>query len=403
MISVTDADALLAQHCPAFADIAFPIQHAVGKVLREDLVADRDFPPFNRAAMDGIALRYAAFTTLDRPIPIEATAFAGAPQLELQSPDAAVEIMTGAVVPKGCDTIVRIEDIALRTIDDQRYATLLVPPEPNAHIHAQASDRKRGEVIVPKGRLLTAADIAVAATIGKSSLRISMAPRLSIISTGDELVPIDAEPLPHQIRMSNAYALQAFLSANGFSAALFHSPDSDAMFSGLLSECLAESDIIILTGGVSAGKADFVPLALAALGIEKIFHKVKQRPGKPLWFGKRADGKIVFALPGNPVSVIVCFLRYVLPFLYRASGLHAPAPLSAALQESVEFKPALTYFLPVKISVVQSMLVATPLKGHGSGDFANLVDCDGFLELPEQEVSFPKGASFPLLLYRALR
>lgn len=404
MISVAEADALIAQHDLRLPDVAFPIEYAVGKILREDIFADRDFPPFNRAAMDGVALRCDSLRDLNALIPIENVAFAGAPQLALNNPNAAIEIMTGAVLPEGCDAIVRIEDVMFQTIDGERYAKLLAKPERGQHIHAQGSDRKKGELIVPKGRLLTSAEIAVAATVGKSHLRVSMAPRLSVISTGDELVSIDAEPLPHQIRMSNAFAAQALLAERGFSAKLYRSPDDEWAFSNLLSECLADSDVVILTGAVSAGRADFVPSALTELGVEKIFHKVKQRPGKPMWFGKRAsDDKIVFALPGNPVSTVVCFLRYVLPFLLRASGLVESPPLTATLEEDVEFKPLLTYFLPVKARLDEGMLLAQPLKGHGSGDFANLVDCDGFLELPETETLFKKGEAYALWLYRALR
>lgn len=404
MISVVEADALIAQHDLQLADIAFPLEYGVGKILREDLIADRDFPPFNRAAMDGIALRCESCNDADRWIPIENTAFAGAPQLKLSDPNAAIEIMTGAVLPEGCDAIARIEDVMFQTIDGERYAKLLAKPERGQHIHAKGSDRKQGDCIVPKGRLLSAAEIAVAATVGKSHLRVGIAPRLSVISTGDELVPIDATPLPHQIRMSNAFAVQALLAERGLSAKLYRSPDNEWAFTNLLSECLADSDVVILTGAVSAGKADFVPSALTELGVEKIFHKIKQRPGKPMWFGKRAsDNKIVFALPGNPVSTVVCFLRYALPFLLRASGLREGQPLSAVLEEDVEFKPALTYFLPVKTRVERGTLFAQPLKGHGSGDFANLVDCDGFLELPETKSLFKKGESYALWLYRALR
>lgn len=404
MISVAEAESLIAQHDLHLPDSLLPIEYAAGKILREDLFADRDFPPFNRAAMDGLALHYESLKPTDELIPVENTAYAGAPQLTLTNPNAAIEIMTGAVVPEGCDTIVRIEDVVFRTIEGKRYAQLLTQPERGQHIHAKGSDRKQGDLIVPKGRRLTSAEIAVAATIGKSHLRVSLTPRLSIISTGDELVGIEETPLPHQIRISNAFALHALLAEQGFSAKLYRSPDNEWAFANLLSECLTESDLIILTGAVSAGRADFVPSALTELGIEKIFHKVKQRPGKPLWFGKRpSDNKIVFALPGNPVSAVLCGVRYILPFLMRAAGCIAQPPLSAILTETIEFKPTLTYFLPVKVHLEQGTLNAQPLKGHGSGDFANLVDCDGFLELPETTSLFKKGEAYPLWLYRALR
>ncbi len=404
MISVDEADNLLAQHSLPTTDVLFPIDYAAGKVLREDIVADRDFPPFHRAAMDGIALRYANLGAPERLIPIENTAYAGAPQLTLNNPDAAIEIMTGAVLPEGCDTIVRLEDVVFQTIDGARYAKVLVPPQPTQHVHHKGSDRKQGDLIVPKGRILSAAEIAVAASVGKTHLRVNLLPRISVISTGDELVAVDAVPLPHQIRISNAYAIQALLNEHSYSAKLYRSPDDEWAFSNLLSECLTDSDILILTGGVSAGKADFVPSVLEQHCIEKIFHKIKQRPGKPMWFGKRtSDGKIVFALPGNPVSTVVCMLRYVLPFLKRMAGCTEDQHLSAVLDEPVEFKPALTYFLPVKLHIHQGVLHAQPLKGHGSGDFANLADCDGFLELPEAQTLFQKGEAYTLWLYRALK
>jgi molybdopterin molybdotransferase len=209
-------------------------------------------------------------------------------------------------------------------------------------------------------------------------------------------------PKPYQIRQSNVYALQAALDTLNLPAHLLHFPDNkEATIKGIR-QALVDNDVLILSGGVSKGKRDYVPEALEACGVNQHFHRVEQRPGKPFWFGISAQGKTIFALPGNPVSTFMCFYRYVRPWLLRSLGLPAPSSVSAILQEDVRFEPTLTYFLQVKLRNEAGKLLAQPLQGHGSGDFANLIQCDGFLELPPAQDHFKAGENFPLILFREI-
>ena len=227
---------------------------------------------------------------------------------------------------------------------------------------------------------------------------------MALISTGDELVDVADVPLPYQIRRSNTYMLRAALSSLGIEASLHHIVDNEGILAQQLTALLAENDVLILSGGVSAGKADFVPDVLARLGVQKQFHKVEQRPGTPLWFGitpakaspgRANPGRAVFALPGNPVSTVLCACRYVLPYLRTSLGL-PPAPTQyAQLATSFVFEPVLTYFLPVRLtSEPDGRTLAHPLPGSGSADFANLLAADAFMELPAEQSEFGVGEAF---------
>jgi molybdopterin molybdotransferase len=232
-------------------------------------------------------------------------------------------------------------------------------------------------------------------------LRVSQLPNVGIVSTGNELVAVDEVPLPHQIRQSNAYALQAALAALGIPATRYHLPDEPAAVRAGIAQTLERHNLLLISGGVSRGKRDYVPEALTAAGVAERFHRVQQRPGKPLWFGQRLPDKVVFGLPGNPVSTLVGFYRYVKPWLRASLGQEAPASsLWASLSEPVEFLPELTYFLAVSVQVADhGRWLATPQPGNGSGDFVNLVNCQGFVELPAERAQFAAGETFPLYLF----
>jgi molybdopterin molybdotransferase len=206
--------------------------------------------------------------------------------------------------------------------------------------------------------------------------------------------------LPYQIRRSNVYAIAALLDdAFKIEAQLFHFVDDKALIVKGLETILNDFDVVILSGAVSEGKFDFVPNALHDLGVQKLFHKVSQRPGKPFWFGKLDQKAVVFALPGNPVSTFMCACRYVLPFIEASMGLE-PVRTSGVLLEDVIFKPDLTYFVPVKIISYHHAPIVKALTGNGSGDLANLNEADGFLELPRDKTEFKAGESYPLIRYR---
>ena len=233
-------------------------------------------------------------------------------------------------------------------------------------------------------------------------MQVNARPKTAIVSTGDELVDIGATPLPHQIRRSNVYAVQALLADYIHpESRIFHFPDDRASIASGLEAIFSEFELVVLSGAVSAGKFDFLPEVLAALGVEKLFHKVNQRPGKPFWFGRLPGKAVVFALPGNPVSTFLCARRFLLPFLQRSAGETPRTPETAALAAPVHFKPALTFFLPVRVLPERGLMQAYPLAGQGSGDLANLNDADGFLELPSDRDVFNAGEAFPFFRYRS--
>ena len=369
-ITVAEAERRLAAVAPRFPETTVALPNAHGRVLREDLIADRPFPPFDRVTMDGIALSFAAWQSGRREFKITGTQAAGRPALTLPAADTCLEVMTGAVLPVGTDCVVPVEDIE---VSDGR-ATVTGNVAPRQCIHFAGSDRKPSDMLVRAGTRLTAAEIAVAATVGKTTLRVSRLPTVAVISTGDELVNVDAAPAPHQIRCSNPHAIRAALAGIA-EATLMHLPDEQGALRAGLQAALETADMVVVTGGVSRGRSDFVPETLEALGVQKLFHRVRQRPGRPMWAGKTARGQLVFGLPGNPVSTLVTLHRYVLPLL-------APVPvLTACLDEKVSAVDV--QFVPVRVRCEDGRLRAKPVALNTSGDLAALVAADGFVQVEE--------------------
>jgi molybdopterin molybdotransferase len=398
MINVEEAVRIIQKTVKDFGVEELPLEDALGRVLREDLHADRDFPPFNRVTMDGIAIRRESFAAGRRTFPIAGIAAAGAPPMTLRDPEACLEVMTGAILPAGTDAVIRYEDLE---IANGAAAIVLDEVKPGQNIHRRGEDRPKGDRIVPRYRRLSPAELGVAATVGKAVIKVSRLPKTMIISTGDELVPVSETPLPHQIRRSNVHRLKATLQKVNVPVDTFHLQDDLEEILQQLKKILRKYEVVLLSGGVSKGKFDYLPEALAQLGVEKLFHRIAQRPGKPFWFGRAANGTTVFALPGNPISSFLCTHRYFLPWLDACLGLPpAPAP-KAVLQEDVPFKPDLTRFLEVKLDFDdQGRILARPVPGSGSGDLANLVDADAFVELPRGKDLYRKGEVYPLLFYR---
>lgn len=398
MITVKEATDFVLASAADYGTETVPLSEAVGRVLAETLVADRDFPPFDRVTMDGIAIRYAAYANGQRQFKVVGMQAAGAPQMKLEKPDQCLEVMTGAMCPQGADTVIRYEDI---DIADGVATVNLEDLEAGKNVHDQGSDRQQGTLIVAPNRIISPGEIGVAATVGKAELLVKKLPRVVLISTGDEIVEIEATPQPHQIRSSNVFTIRSLLRKWHIHAERLHLPDREAATIDGLRDALAHFDVLIMSGGVSMGKFDFVPKALDSLGVEKLFHKVQQRPGKPFWFGKAPNGTVVFALPGNPVSTFMCTVRYVESWLRESLGLPTFATQNAILSEDFTFKPNLTYFLQVQVeSDANGHLLARPLPGGGSGDLANLTVADGFLELPQGQDVYEKGEVFRFWKYR---
>ncbi|MBV8805042.1 MAG: molybdopterin molybdotransferase MoeA [Sinobacteraceae bacterium] len=391
MLTPAQADELIGQHLSCLPIESLPLAQCAGAVLRENIYAERDQPPFDRVAMDGIALDSNSIQHGNRRLRIQATQAAGDPPLSLATPTGCIEVMTGAVIPAGCDSVVPVEQITVR--GNEAEISPGVSVEPWQNVHRRGTDTRQGALLLTAGTRLRAPEIAIAASAGMARIRVSSEPMLAVISTGNELVEPGEPILPHQIRRSNAYAVVAALRRHGFQrVADDHLLDDAAEIKDRLKFHLETHDVLVLSGGVSKGKFDFVPKVLDELGVRAVFQTVAQRPGRPMWFGVAGSGATVFALPGNPVSTVVCLSRYVLPALFSAMGGNPLPPEKMALGGEVANRTELTLFMPIRIEVDDwGRAWAMPSPTNGSGDFTSLAGTDGFVELPPGPNKYPKG------------
>jgi molybdopterin molybdotransferase len=285
--------------------------------------------------------------------------------------------MTGAVLPSGCDCVVPVERIRMQD------GWVELPPdltiEPGMNVHTRGLDSRAGERLLGPGVRLGAPELAVLASAGLSHARVRAEPRIMIVTTGDELVEPGLPIEPWQIRRSNAHALRAALATRGFArSAEDHLADDPREMRKRLARHLDTHDVLVLTGGVSMGRFDHVPAVLKELEVRQVLHRVAQRPGKPLWFGISGRGQAVYGLPGNPVSALICLLRYVVPGLLAASGASPASQEEIRLGAAFEVRPPLTFFLPVRLeSQTGQGSVAMPQSTHGVGDFVSLLGTRG--------------------------
>lgn len=397
MITTTEALEAVQTAMPVFATESVPASAATGRILRQTVCAERDQPPFDRVMMDGIAFSWSDFDDALRTFPIQATQAAGDKALSVEG-GSCIEIMTGASLPENADCIVPVERIRI----DDGVAHIDTDYEVKAHrfIHPRGSDFAKGAHLLTPGKRVSPLDIAIIASCGKVNVDVATDPVIHVVSTGNELVPAGQAVEPHQIRLSNGPALIALLADHGYTHCQHDhiADDIDALRQRLATH-LEQASVLILSGGVSMGKADYVPQVLADLGVEVVFHGISQRPGKPMWFGKGPQDQVVFALPGNPVSALVCCRQYIIPALARASGANERPPEFASLASNFSFKPDLTCFQPVKlISSAAGQVLALPVETNTSGDFAALSATDGYIELAKDQVDFPSGT--PVFLHR---
>jgi molybdopterin molybdotransferase len=395
MLTTAAARKAILDAMPAYEKEAAAVAASIDKVLRQKVVAERDQPPFDRVTMDGVAISYADVENGTREFPVQATQAAGDAQLSLDA-GKAIEIMTGASLPVGADCIVPVERISVS--NDVAALEAGYEVEQNQFIHPRGSDHTKGTELLSPGKRISPMDIAIINSCGLTNVDVSKSPTIRVISTGNELVAAGEPVEPHQIRLSNGPAVIAMLQQHGYNDCEHdHLVDELDLLREKIGEHLDNADVLVLSGGVSMGKADYVPQVLGELGVEVVFHKISQRPGKPMWFGMGPKGQVVFALPGNPVSTLVCCRQYVIPALNAVSGQREQAPEFASLAQAFAFKPQLTCFLPVRlISSVGGQVLAMPVHTNTSGDFASLTGTDGYIELPLEEANFAAGTAAQL-------
>jgi molybdopterin molybdotransferase len=336
------------------------LEEALGCVLDEAARADRDYPPFDRAAMDGFAVR---LSDRARTVPIIGELAAGRLWPDTLAGGTAIEIMTGAPCPKGAEAVVPKED-ALR---DGEHVTLPAAFEAGLHIARRGSECRAGSTVVQAGALVTPLVTAVLANFGVLRPRVIPRPRVFILVTGDEIAPLGSEPQAAQIRDSNGAMLAALARQEGATVTgVRFAPDTPEALRRSLAET-SNADLVLVTGGVSAGKYDLVPSLLTELGVELVFHKVTQKPGKPLLFG-RGPAQLFLALPGNPLSTHLGFCRYAAAALAKMSRRALPPPEHGRLARRLVVKGERTSFVLARASRVACGLSVEPLVGQGSAD-----------------------------------
>jgi len=376
-----------------------PLAEVRGRVLAEDVLADRDTPPFARAARDGFAVRSGDLGSLPVRLECVGEARAGKPWTgDLAGhPRACVEIMTGAPVPRGADAVVMIERVRVEgsKVEFERAIGR------GENVVAKGSEARAGALVLPRGRRVRPAEMGLLAAVGRTEVRVFQRPTVAILSTGDEVVDHAAAPQWFEIRNTNAVTLAAQVeAAGGIPRLLGIAADRIEVLRERIQEGL-KSDLLLISGGVSAGKYDFVEDVLAEAGAEAYFRGVMIQPGKPLVFG-RAKEKFFFGLPGNPVSVFATFQLFARPALLMLAGAEPPPSplfLRARLGKCVRQKPGLTRFLPAHVEAGAGDPAVSLVGWQGSGDLIGLAAANCFLVVRPDRPEIAEGEWVDVLTF----
>jgi len=375
MISFDKAAEIMMKAARPLGTETVDLTGALFRILAEDVRADRDMPPFDKSAMDGYACRR---EDLRNNLQVVEEIPAGAVPQKPIGRNECSRIMTGAQVPEGADCVIMVEDTKNPTGQTVRF----VGQDTANHICHLGEDLKKGDIVLKKGTRIKPQHIAVLATVGEDRPRVALRPRVGIIATGDELVEPNLKPEPTQIRNSNSYQIFSQLKAMG-ALPRYHgiARDTKASLVEMIKSARGESDVLLLSGGVSMGDYDLVPGVLSENGFDILFHKVGIKPGRPTLFGV-SDQAFCFGLPGNPVSTFVTFELFVKPFLFKMMG-HEFKPLMASLQlgETItRAKAERRSWLPV-VRTKDGRII--PMEYHGSAHLTALCGAEGLLSIPE--------------------
>ncbi|NWK56708.1 molybdopterin molybdotransferase MoeA [Verrucomicrobiaceae bacterium N1E253] len=378
LITVTEAEQIIQSHLlPISRTEAVSLTEAGGRYLKQAIRADRPLPPFDRVMMDGIAIRHSAHQLGKRHFSIAATQAAGDTPVKLTDKVTCIEVMTGGVLPEGCDCVIPVEEITV----SQNEATVRVGYSPlkGQHIHRRGSDTAEGAILVETGQCLQSPELTIAASCGVTEPTVAALPNITLISTGDELVAPEQIPGPHQIRRSHATALRCSIAAEKLGhVSEQHLADDPAQLETALKAALKTSDLLVLTGGVSRGKYDFVAPVLQQLLGKPKFHGIAQRPGKPMAFWAAPHHPPVFALPGNPVSVMACAARYLFPALRQILGGSSSHVDSLPTHGTFNCPPQFTGLIPCRL--LNGTLELVP--PSNSGNFLSMAGTHGIAEVP---------------------
>lgn len=365
---------------------------AAGLRLAEDVAADRDYPPFGRAMMDGYAVRLAD-AKKGRTLKVAGLIAAGDTFSEPVTPGTCVEIMTGAACPPDAEAVVPKELI----VRDGDSVTLSCDASSGQHIAPRGSECRVGEYVLRTGDLLSPLAVGILFSVGRRQVRVIPRPKVGVLTTGGELIGEDTSPSPVQIRDSNGPMLVAMARARGVSDVVWrHSGDDlEAIITAL--QYFSDCDVIVMTGGVSTGRYDLVPESVRRYGAETVFHKVSQKPGKPLLFARRGR-QLIFGLPGNPLAAHLCFHRYVSAAIGRLSGQPAGSPdrQTGFLREPLGPGGDRTWFMLARAEQSETCDAPwelAPLPGHSSADLFNTQRANCYVEVPAGAGSLAAGTA----------
>ncbi|HQR07842.1 MAG TPA: molybdopterin molybdotransferase MoeA [Gemmatales bacterium] len=397
LMQVADAQALVLQHTQRLAVETVGLSPAVlGRVLAEDIASDIDSPPFDKSMVDGFALRSEDAAEGIDTFRIIEEIMAGQVAKQPVGLGEAASIMTGAPLPLGGDAVVMHEHTKFNT----HQMRLMHPVKARQNIMARASEMMLGETVLSAGSLLCPQELGLLATVGRTSVQIYRTPRVAILSTGDEIIEPGQPLASGQIRNSNASLLMALVTrSKAIPNYLGIAHDTLESLRPLISTGL-QSDVMLITGGVSAGKVDLVPDVLAEAGVKAIFHKVALKPGKPLYFGTLGN-TLVFGLPGNPVSGLVGFELFVRPALRKLMGRCEPfvsPTMKARSGNDFSHKSDRPTYYPVQLRTTNEGWVVHPVNWKGSGDLRSICTADGFAVLPPGEVRYSAGDFMDVLV-----
>jgi len=404
MISIRDAlDLVLGAVVPRPAEeVALP--DALGRVLADDVRAAFALPPFANSQMDGFAVRArdlaGASASRAAELRVTGTIAAGTSELPPVEAGCAVRIMTGGAIPPGADAVVKVED----TESAGGVVRIAVAPRPGEFVRPAGEDVRAGDRVLERGRLLRAADVGMLAALGRPTVRVASRPRVAVLATGDELVPLGEPLTPGRIYNSNAYALAAACREAGADAAVLGAARDERSELTAALRAAASFDVALTTGGVSVGDFDYVKDVMDEIGLERRFWQVAQKPGKPITFAAR-DGRLFFGLPGNPVSSLVCFELYVAPALRRALGMRDvfPATVDVTLRATVKTARDLTELVRCRLDRQGDTLYATPTGTQSSGALSSVALADALVVSPPGIPELREGTRAKGLLTRTDR
>lgn len=401
MMTVTEAYAAMLRAAHVSGITTVLLEAAEGRVLRETVHADRPLPPYDRVTVNGLAIAYESYTRGQRVFGSGGIQAAGMPRLQLANLADGLEVMRGSVLPDLTDTIVPFDQLEVTEHEGFRRFTITGEIHPGQYIHRKGTDAHPGKPLLEPGVRIGPAEIGVLAGTGKAEVKVSDIPKVMLVATGNELVDVRETPEPHQVRMSNVHSLAAGLRELGIPTDIVHLADEKPRMAEELLPLLHRCDVVICTGAVGDGRYNHLPEVLEEAGMEKIVDGVGQKPGKRILFGRLPGGPVVFALPGNPQSVMTNYARYIRPWMEVCMGLPAREPMMARLSETLTFTHPLEYFIPVKLYVFRDAVVqALPIPHQGSGDLTALTRADGFMAFPSTSNVFEAGNAFPVWIFR---